>query len=207
MADKLLKSRRLEKVEVKVMKEFIPEVDETIKIKLHSIANKGYGATQPTIITIEEIQSAISEWKQENQIYSQEITPSNCTELALSFKKILQIANLDNLLKLEKLKLDNNMIMKIENLDHLLNLKWLDLSFNSITKIEGLDKLENLLDLSLFNNQIQEVEGLDNCRKLNVLSIGRNNIQNPKDVKFKLYYLLDGKLFEKIFELTSTECS
>jgi hypothetical protein len=181
--EKILKSKlKQDKTNEKQMIKFIPEMDESIKLKLQSIASKGHGATQPKVITIEEIKKAINEWKLENQIYSQEITLNNCMELSLSFRKILQISNLENLIKLEKLKLDNNMIMKIENLDHLVNLKWLDLSFNNITKLEGLDKLENLLDLSIYNNQIQEVEGLDCCRKLNVLSIGRNLIKNPKDM-------------------------
>ena len=183
--EKILKSKaKPDKQSEKQMVKFIPDVEETIKTKLYNIASKGYGATQPKVITIEEIKKAINEWKLENQIYSQEISLSNCLELSLSFQKILQIANLENMVSLEKLKLDNNMIMKIENLVHLTNLKWLDLSFNSITKIEGLDKLENLQDLSLYNNKIAEIEGLDNCRKLNVLSIGRNDLKNPKDVSF-----------------------
>jgi hypothetical protein len=181
--EKILKSKlKQDKTNEKQMVKFIPEVDENIKAKLQSIASKGHGATQPKVITLEEIKKAINEWKLENQIYSQEITLNNCTELSLSFQKILQISNLENLVKLEKLKLDNNMIMKIENLDHLTNLKWLDLSFNSIGKLENFEKLENLTDLSVYSNLICEVEGLDNCRKLNVLSIGRNNIKNPKDV-------------------------
>lgn len=182
--EKILKTKlKQDKAVEKQMIKFIPEVDENIKAKLQNIASKGHGATQPKVITLEEIKKAINEWKLENQIYSQEITLNNCTELSLSFQKILQISNLENLVKLEKLKLDNNMIMKIENLDHLVKLKWLDLSFNSITKLEGLEKLESLTDLSVYSNQISEVEGLDYCRFLNVLSIGRNNIKNPKDVR------------------------
>lgn len=182
MADKILKNKnRIEKIEEKALIQFIKPVEDSVKAKLHSIGAKGYGEVQPTVITLDEIRSAINEYKNENQIYT-EITMLNCMELALSFKRILRIANLDNLLKLEKLKLDNNMIMKIENLDHLVNIKWLDLSFNHITKIEGLNNLFNLTDLSLYNNQICEVEGLDFCRKVNILSIGRNLIKNPKQV-------------------------
>lgn len=182
MVDKVLISKKAEKVGKKELIKFIPPIDDAIQNKLHSISNKGYGASQPTIISLEEIQNAINEWKNENHIFSQEITPSTCTELSLSFKKILKISNLDNLVKLEKLKLDNNMIMKIENLDHLVNIKWLDLSFNYITKIENLNNLTELTDLSLFSNQISDVEGLDYCRKLNVLSLGKNNIKNSKEV-------------------------
>jgi hypothetical protein len=179
MADKIFNRNKVDKVEEKPMIQFIKPVDALIKEKLHNLGNKGYSSINPTIITIEELKAAINEYKIENQIYT-DIGLNNCLELSLSFKKILQIANLENLVRLEKLKLDNNMIMKIENLDSLINIKWLDLSFNQITKIEGLNCLVNLTDLSLFNNQICEVEGLDYCRKLNILSIGRNLIKNPK---------------------------
>jgi hypothetical protein len=183
MVDKVLLSKKANITEKKTLIKFIPPIDDAIQNKLHSIANKGYGVGEPTIIKIEEIEKAISEWKMENNIFSQDITMLTCTELALSFNKILKISNLDNLLKLEKLKLDNNMIMKIENLDHLVNIKWLDLSFNYITKIENLEKLTELTDLSLFSNQISDVEGLDTCLNLNILSIGKNSIKNPKEVK------------------------
>jgi Leucine-rich repeat (LRR) protein len=202
----LLKKGNLVKIEEKPKIAFIKSVDESIKTKLYSIASKGYGSSQPKIITIEEIKKAIGEWKLENQIYSQEITLGNCLELSLSFQKILQIANLENLVKLEKLKLDNNLIMKIENLDELVNIKWLDLSFNFITVIEGLNSLVNLEDLSLYNNQISEVGGLDNCKKLNVLSIGRNNINNPKGVKL-LILILASDIFKKVQSFTSFKYS
>lgn len=172
--------KREEKKEEKKLIEYIKPVDESIKEKLHSMAKSGFGAAKPCLITIECIIDAINEWKQEKQIYSLEITQSNCTELALSFRKILQISNLENLLNVHTLRLDNNMIMKIENLDRLKNIKWLDLSFNYISEIEGLDSLENLADLSLYFNQITEMKGLDQNRKLNVLSVGGNRIVDPK---------------------------
>ena len=182
MLDRIEKSKQDKQVEKKIQK-FIPDLSENIKVKLQSIATKGHGTNiQPKIITLDEIKKAFNEWKLENQIFNSEVTLAHCKELSLSFQKFLQISNLENLVKLEKLKLDNNMIMKIENLDKLVNLKWLDLSFNSITKMEGFDKLENLLDLSLYCNQITEVGGLDNCRKLHVLSIGQNKIKNCKDM-------------------------
>jgi Leucine-rich repeat (LRR) protein len=183
LADKLIKRNKAEKVEEKAKITYITTIDDKTKEKLYSMSNSGFGAVQPTVITIELLKEAISDWKQEKQIYSQEITLANCTEMFLSFKTILQIANLDNLINLQMLKLDNNMIMKIENLSKLRNIKWLDLSFNFIKEIEGLDDLENLADLSLYNNQIYEVtKGLDANRKLNVLSVGRNNINNVKGV-------------------------
>ena len=168
------------KVEEKKLIEFIKPVDPTIKSKLQGMASGGFSGQQPRLITMELIAEAIAEYKQEKQIFSLEITQTNCTELALSFKKLLQISNLENLINVHTLRLDNNMIMKIENLSKLKNIKWLDLSFNYISEIEGLDELENLTDLSLFGNQIKEVKNLDKNRKLNVLSVGCNQIADCK---------------------------
>ena len=185
IAARFLQTGNLKQEEKKLI-EFIKPVDETIKEKLHGMANNGFGATKPCLITIELIRDAINEYKQENQIYSQEITQTNCVELALSFRKILQISNLENLINIQTLRLDNNMIMKIENLSSLKSIKWLDLSFNYISEIEGLDGLENLTDLSLYSNQITEVKNLDKNRKPNVLSVGRHRIA---DVKVMVTYL------------------
>ena len=172
--------QRKTKTEEKKLIEFIKPVDPNIKSKLQGMASSGFSGSQPRLITMELIAEAIAEYKQEKQIFSLEITQTNCTELALSFKKILQISNLENLINVHTLRLDNNMIMRIENLSKLKNIKWLDLSFNYISEIEGLDELENLTDLSLFSNQIKEVKNLDKNRKLNVLSVGNNQIADCK---------------------------
>jgi Leucine-rich repeat (LRR) protein len=185
LAARFLQTGSLKQEEKKLI-EFIKPIDITIKEKLHGMASSGFGADKPCLITIELIKDSIAQWKQEKQIYSQEITQTNCTELALSFRKILQISNLENLINVHTLRLDNNMIMKIEGLSKLKNIKWLDLSFNFISEIEGLDELDNLQDLSLYNNQITEVKNLDKNRKLNVLSVGRNKIA---DVKPMVTYL------------------
>lgn len=104
--------------------------------------------------------------------------------LALSFRNICKVENLNGLKSLRKLKLDNNFIERIENLEHLRTLEWLDLSFNRITTIEGLSTLTQLSDLSLFSNQIEHIgTGLDNLTKLNVLSLGDNKISTLDEVK------------------------
>ena len=172
--------QRKTKQEEKKLIEFIKPVDPNIKSKLQGMASSGFSGSQPRLITMELIAEAIAEYKQEKQIFSLEITQTTCEELALSFKKILQISNLENLINVHTLRLDNNMIMRIENLSKLKNIKWLDLSFNYISEIEGLDELENLTDLSLFSNQIKEVKNLDHNRKLNVLSVGNNQIADCK---------------------------
>ena len=132
-----------------------------MEVKFQRLLQRLLNTLNPSLITLDLITNKINKWKEENHIYSQEITHDECKEIPLSFSNILQISNLDNLLSLEVLRLDNNMIMKIENLDKLVNIKWLDLSFNYIDKIEGLSKLVNLTDLSLFSNLITTVEGLD----------------------------------------------
>ena len=106
----------------------------------------------------------------------------NLDHLALSYKNIIEIDNLEGLNKLTMLQLDNNIICKIHNIDHLVNLQWLDLSFNLISKVEGLDTLVNLTDLSLYNNKIEELEGLEKLHKLNVLSVGKNLLWNHENV-------------------------
>ena len=65
------------------------------KIKAARNALSGFSGQQPRLITMELIAEAIAEYKQEKQIFSLEITQTNCTELALSFKKLLKISNLD----------------------------------------------------------------------------------------------------------------
>ncbi|ESN93314.1 hypothetical protein HELRODRAFT_89102, partial [Helobdella robusta] len=104
------------------------------------------------------------------------------THLRISFKNILQIANLWNFSNLVKLQLDNNSISKIEGLDHMIHLRWLDLSFNVITQIDNLNQLKNLRDLTLYHNQITTLENMDELKNLEVLSIGRNKLQNIENV-------------------------
>eukprot|EP01138_Halocafeteria_seosinensis_P000792 gb/GECG01000813.1/.p1 GENE.gb/GECG01000813.1/~~gb/GECG01000813.1/.p1 ORF type:complete len:569 (+),score=133.71 gb/GECG01000813.1/:1-1707(+) len=102
--------------------------------------------------------------------------------VALSFRKIHKIENLDAFTKLRTLQLDNNDIDKIQNLDKLTNLEWLDLSFNRIEKIEGLDNLTNLTDLSLANNNISNVDNLECLQNLEVLSLANNQINSMAEV-------------------------
>lgn len=173
--------------------QYTTALDTSIIQNLYEIANKGYGIAKPTLITKKTIQTAIEEYIEENQIFT-EVTMTNCKELSLSNKRILKIANLDNLIELELLKLDNNMILKIENLDKLKSLKWLDLSFNNISNIDGLNSLINLTDLSLFHNEIKEVGNLDYNMKLNILSVGYNKITDVKKLcdYLKKFPLLQG---------------
>ena len=54
IAARFLQTGNLKQEEKKLI-EFIKPVDETIKEKLHGMANNGFGATKPCLITIELI--------------------------------------------------------------------------------------------------------------------------------------------------------
>uniref|UniRef100_A0A8D2P140 Dynein regulatory complex subunit 3 n=1 Tax=Zosterops lateralis melanops TaxID=1220523 RepID=A0A8D2P140_ZOSLA len=87
-----------------------------------------FSNVEPNIIDDEMIQKAIEEKCPEDlgDLARQENTNVKAvTELQLSFKNILQIANLWPLENLTKLQLDNNFIEKIEGLETLVHLVWL----------------------------------------------------------------------------------
>ena len=102
------------------------------------------------------------------------------TTMALSFRGILKIANLQGLQSLTKLCLDNNAIEEIANLGHLVNLTWLDLSYNRIAEIRGLDALVRLTDLTLCSNRISSVDGLSALSSLECLSLGHNRMEHDQ---------------------------
>ena len=122
------------KVEEKKLIEFIKPVDPTIKSKLQGMASGGFSGQQPRLITMELIAEAIAEYKQEKQIFSLEITQTNCTELALSFKKLLQISNLENL------SLFGNQIKEVKNLDKNRKLNVLSVGCNQIADCKPMAK-------------------------------------------------------------------
>ncbi|XP_059340591.1 dynein regulatory complex subunit 3 [Ammospiza nelsoni] len=134
---------------------------------------------EPNVIDDEILQKAIEEKCPEDlgDIARKESINFNVvTEIQISFKNILQIANLWPLENLTKLQLDNNVIEKIEGLESLVHLVWLDLSFNNIEVIEGLDTLVKLQDLSLYSNRISTIEHMDTLQELQIFSIGSNNL-------------------------------
>ncbi|NXY37193.1 DRC3 protein, partial [Pomatorhinus ruficollis] len=144
-----------------------------------------FSNVEPNIIDDEMVQKAIEEKCPEDlgDLARQENTNVKAvTELQLSFKSILQIANLWPLENLTKLQLDNNFIEKIEGLESLVHLVWLDLSFNNIEVIEGLDTLAKLQDLSLYSNRISKIEHMDALQELQIFSIGKNNLTILEDV-------------------------
>ncbi|CCH43740.1 hypothetical protein BN7_3294 [Wickerhamomyces ciferrii] len=96
--------------------------------------------------------------------------------LDLSFNKIRNIKNIENLTELENLYFVQNKISEIVNLDNFTKLKNLELGGNRISKIENLDKLENLEELWLGKNKIPRFENLNPLRNLKILSIQSNRI-------------------------------
>lgn len=168
------------------------EIQETLKEKRK--VEKDKLSVRPTVINDDLIRKYLVEYNKENKIFDKDdMDLWELTHLALSYKNIIMIDNLQGLDKLKILQLDNNIICKIQNLDHLINLEWLDLSFNLITKIEGLDTLTKLTDLSLYSNKITELSGLEKLNELNVFSFGKNQVRNHQDA---LIYLkrLNNKL-------------
>uniref|UniRef100_A0A8C5IQX9 Dynein regulatory complex subunit 3 n=1 Tax=Junco hyemalis TaxID=40217 RepID=A0A8C5IQX9_JUNHY len=134
---------------------------------------------EPNVIDDEILQKAIEEKCPEDLgdiARKESINIKVVTEIQISFKNILQIANLWPLENLTKLQLDNNVIEKIEGLESLVHLVWLDLSFNNIEVIEGLDTLVKLQDLSLYSNRISTIEHMDTLQELQIFSIGNNNL-------------------------------
>ncbi|XP_074408719.1 dynein regulatory complex subunit 3 isoform X3 [Zonotrichia albicollis] len=150
---------------------------------------------EPNVIDDEILQKAIEEKCPEDLgdiARKESINIKVVTEIQISFKNILQIANLWPLENLTKLQLDNNVIEKIEGLESLVHLVWLDLSFNNIEVIEGLDTLVKLQDLSLYSNRISTIEHMDTLQELQIFSIGNNNLtvlENAKAAALKYQHL------------------
>ncbi|XP_062474978.1 dynein regulatory complex subunit 3 [Pezoporus occidentalis] len=146
-----------------------------------------YENIEPNVIDDELVQKVLEEERTEDieKIVRKEgFNLKDVKELQLSFRNILQTANLWQFENLTKLQLDNNIIEKIEGLESLVHLVWLDLSFNNIEVIEGLDTLVKLQDLSLYNNRISKIENLDALQELQIFSIGKNNLTTLEDVVY-----------------------
>lgn len=97
--------------------------------------------------------------------------------LDLSFNKIKNIKNIDQLTKVENLYFIQNKISEIKNIKTLKSLKNLELGGNKIDVISDellhLDKIEKLW---LGKNRILQIENLTNLTNLKVLSIQSNRI-------------------------------
>lgn len=100
--------------------------------------------------------------------------------LRLSLCGISVIRGLNTLVNLRVLTLAENGITEIIGLDNLINLERLDLHENGIREITGLNNLINLKKLNLSENQFTEIKGLDNLVKLEILDLSYNNITEIK---------------------------
>ncbi|MDD2565976.1 MAG: hypothetical protein PHZ26_03470 [Candidatus Gracilibacteria bacterium] len=106
----------------------------------------------------------------------------NLSELYLSFNKIQEIKNLDELSFLKKLDLGNNEIKEISGLDKLVSLVDLHLGYNQIQTTSGLENLINLTSLQLQSNKLEDISNLSNLSKLETLKMEFNKLDNT-DIK------------------------
>ncbi len=85
---------------------------------------------------------------------------------------IRDFEGLEQLIRLEELRIYGTQITEIKGLDTLTNLRELHLPFNCITEISGLENLESLEELDLSGNKITEIKGLENLKNLYILKLG-----------------------------------
>lgn len=112
-----------------------------------------------------------------NHISSQLNKFVNMKNLDLSFNKIKNIKNIENLVELENLYFVQNKIKEIKNLETLRKLKNLELGGNKIEEIsETMNSLGSLEQLWLGKNRIPRFQNLGNLVNLRVLSIQSNRI-------------------------------
>lgn len=97
--------------------------------------------------------------------------------LDLSFNKIKNIKNIENLVELENLYFVQNKIKEIKNLETLTKLKNLELGGNKIEEIsDTMNSLVSIEQLWLGKNRIPRFQNLGNLVNLRVLSIQSNRI-------------------------------
>ncbi|XID94608.1 leucine-rich repeat protein [Paenibacillaceae bacterium WGS1546] len=91
---------------------------------------------------------------------------------------VKDISHLEQLKKIETLKLDDNQIEDISVLGKLTNIKRLDLADNQIQHIDGLSQLQQLESLTLSGNQIQQITALSQLSQLRYLILSNNQIED-----------------------------
>lgn len=112
-----------------------------------------------------------------NHISSQVNKFVNLKNLDLSFNKIKNIKNIDQLVNLENLYFVQNKIKEIKNLETLQKLKNLELGGNKIEEIsETLNTLVTVEQLWLGKNKIPRLQNMSNLVNLRVLSIQSNRL-------------------------------
>lgn len=112
-----------------------------------------------------------------NHISSQVNKFIKLKNLDLSFNKIKNIKNIDQLVDLENLYFVQNKIKEIKNIEPLQKLKNLELGGNKIEEIgEPLRSMPSIQELWLGKNRISQFKNLDNLVNLRVLSIQSNRI-------------------------------
>ena len=100
-------------------------------------------------------------------------------QLYLSNQKINKIDDIEileeDITRIEKLDLSNNLISDIEGIEKFSNLKYLKLDNNQVTNFEGLKHLKGLHTLYLRNNKISEIKDFENFTNLKFLDLSGNS--------------------------------
>ena len=81
----------------------------------------------------------------------------------------------EDITRIEKLDLSNNLISEIEGIEKFSNLKYLKLDNNQVSNFEGLKHLKGLHTLYLRNNKISEIKGFENFTNLTLLDLSGNS--------------------------------
>lgn len=127
----------------------------------------------------------------------------NLQELNLSFNKIAEIKNLNDLTFIKKLDLWNNEITEVKWLDKLKTLESLHLWYNKITDVNNLENLSNLTSLKIQHNNIDNISWLQKLYNLEELKMEFNNLddedlKNIKDLKkLKIITVWENKWINK----------
>lgn len=110
----------------------------------------------------------------------------NLKNLYFVQNKISEIVNLEKFDKLVNLELGGNRISKIENLDTLVSLEQIWLGKNKISRLENLNKLHNLKILSIQSNRLTKLEGLEELVNLEELYLSHNAISKIEGLENNL---------------------
>lgn len=105
------------------------------------------------------------------------------TILLGSYKNIIDITGMENMINMGTLYLANNRISNIEPLKGMTNLGTAFLAYNQISNMEPLKGMSNLGYLDLSNNLISNLEPLKGLNKLLSLELSGNQINNLEPLK------------------------
>ncbi|EJA0837374.1 InlB B-repeat-containing protein, partial [Listeria monocytogenes] len=92
--------------------------------------------------------------------------------------QITDITPVDNMTRLNSLKIGNNKITDLSPLANLSQLTWLEIGTNQISDINAVKDLTKLKMLNVGSNQISDISVLNNLSQLNSLFLNNNQLGN-----------------------------